>query len=647
MGRGLQPKTIAAASSKTKFKTPPIPPTFGSENKNPKVATAKVEPPGYSSNLSPPLGSEDLNSGLTPSEDGTPAVSAKNASFASSTRVVPSSDDEDSDSDSELPDLRDIFPSSDAPKPTTTSTQAVAPSTPSASRYRDANNFHCSPLAVLPKYKYDLKALISQAESEEATEASSKRVKAMLAEREAEADPQNTIGVISPASKNHRALLASVVGNDEEGGFHKVTRALDRTETTHSEKRWYFFEAKDASSKGRKRPFPTITKTSPWVKEFSNSKVRTQIFMSGFVEDMVAFGKALPDEIFLWILDEACFEISDVLRTAYFNILRESKEQIHRLLSPKLVKKMFRSLGGTEIATSIVEKVRASSALNQSYSNRDWSSLRSVMQFFMESAESLQQNTREHVICMVLRINMDDILAKIVDLHDLTQATIRRLCWCSSEESWENLCQSLSKILFETVTQPFLRLQIVEAIPCVSLRTHDLRRRLAMCFYFDDLSYSQTHSYTSTNLDKFIDRIEDPIFKTTPETDYRELGSLIALLDIAVDDGRSPGLDLTDKVSAEHFDEDVDYLVAIIKEVMRGIGNPGAAFISKIEAKEKIELVSQRIADTIRSKPKPRLTHFDMHHGKLGDNLKAEKAGMSSFLSKMKGVKTENTPPVK
>lgn len=166
-----------------------------------------------------------------------------------------------------------------------------------------------------------------------------------------------------------------------------------------------------------------------------------------------------------------------------------------------------------------------------------------------------------------------------------------------------------------------------------------------MCFYFGDPSYSQAHSHTSTNLDKFIDRIENPIFKTTPETDYRELGSLIALLDIAVDDGRSPGLDLTDKVSAEHFDEDVDYLVAIIKEVMRGIGNPGAAFISKIEAKEKIELVSQRIADTMRSKPKPKLTHFDMHH--VGENLKAEKVGMSSFLSKMKGVKTENTPPVK
>jgi hypothetical protein len=71
---------------------------------------------------------------------------------------------------------------------------------------------------------------------------------------------------------------------------------------------------------------------------------------------------------------------------------------------------------------------------------------------------------------------------------------------------------------------------------------------------------------------------------------------------------------------------------------MKGIGNPGAAFISKIEAKEALELVAQRISDTLRSKSKPRDTVFDGPRGRGRDDLEKEKAGLQSFLSKMKKI---------
>jgi hypothetical protein len=155
-----------------------------------------------------------------------------------------------------------------------------------------------------------------------------------------------------------------------------------------------------------------------------------------------------------------------------------------------------------------------------------------------------------------------------------------------------------------------------------------------MTFYFNDISYSLRHSHHLMNLNLFITRLEDPTFDLTPDADYRELTALVSLLDIAVDDARSTGLDLTDKEQERRFDKDIDDLAATIKDLMKGIGNPGAAFISKIEAKEALELVAQRIADTLRSKPKPKDTVFD--GPRLKEDLEAERAGIQSFLSKMK-----------
>lgn len=157
-----------------------------------------------------------------------------------------------------------------------------------------------------------------------------------------------------------------------------------------------------------------------------------------------------------------------------------------------------------------------------------------------------------------------------------------------------------------------------------------------MCFYFDDIAYSLKHSHELMDLDLFITRLENPTFDLTPQADYRQLTALVYILNIAIDDGRSTGLDLTDKEQVRRFDRDIDDLAGTVKALMKGIGNPGAAFISKIEAKEALELVSQRIGDTLRSRPKPKEAIFDGFRGKAGDDLEGEKAGLQSFLSKMK-----------
>ena len=162
-----------------------------------------------------------------------------------------------------------------------------------------------------------------------------------------------------------------------------------------------------------------------------------------------------------------------------------------------------------------------------------------------------------------------------------------------------------------------------------------------MCFLFDDVAYSIDHPHTTFELQKFMDRLKDPVFKVNDKTDYQQLAALISLLDVAVDDGRCAYLDLANSSAAERFDEDVDKLVLTINKVIDRIGSPGAAFISRIEAKELLLLVSQRIADTLRSKPKPKKSLFD--GSKKKEDHVAAQAGMSNFLSLYKkGTKPVN-----
>jgi hypothetical protein len=162
-------------------------------------------------------------------------------------------------------------------------------------------------------------------------------------------------------------------------------------------------------------------------------------------------------------------------------------------------------------------------------------------------------------------------------------------------------------LIFKTVKIATICLQIVEALPSTSPRIHDLRRRLALCFFYSDDSHAEQNPHYTLNISKITRRLTEDGFQPNQETDYVEFSALIALLDIAVDDGRNMNLDLKDKTVAERYDEQVELLIKVLSHIHAGIGNPGAAFISRIEAKETLEVVRQRFTDTLRARPKAKL----------------------------------------
>ncbi|EKD14596.1 uncharacterized protein L3040_000120 [Drepanopeziza brunnea f. sp. 'multigermtubi'] len=579
---------------------------------------------GYTSSLSsPPSSSDEFASMFQKDVTSLPSLAAN--SF--SDRVINDSDDQDSDSS--LEDLSTLLAarrSSSASRPKTSGDRAKTPP-----RYQTrTNKFPVSPLTVLPKYKFDLKALIAHKESDDAAEASSKRFKAML-----EMKNDEDVAMDGDARANHNALLESFVADGEEGYADKVNRALRRTEATVADPRWYFFETQAELGKPKRKPFPVASIPESWKSVLMDPEARHQTFLSGFAEDMVSLGQQLPDELFLWMLDEVTIESNAPLRTSYLNLFRQCTEQSQRLLTPDAIQRIFRRLGGTARTTSLKEAIRPVQRLADPYPSRDWAKLLSVIKFLGQAAEILNQSSRKYAISMLLRMSLDKMVFENTDIHDSMQQSIARLCYHIPDDIWNASCSQICKSLFTTTTEPSLRLQAIDSISSTTPRTHDLRRRLATSFFFNSLSYAKTHSHTLMSLDSVIDRLADPVFDTKPSTKYRDLAALLNLLDIAVDDGKSLSVDLTNKKVEEKYNKDVEELSATINSIMSGINTGGASNISRMEAKSLADNVSKRIAVTLRTKRKPKENWFD---GKKEEDFEREKKGMAGFLAKNKVV---------
>ena len=319
----------------------------------------------------------------------------------------------------------------------------AVPKTPNAPRFVKANDkFPASPLAVLSKTQFDMKSLMSHAQKDDAVEASSKRLKAMMAPKN-EKEHSYVELQDEDAMKSRRDALLESVASEQEGGIAKVSRALMRTEATIPEKRWYFFDTSSKPGKAAANPFPKGQYLKKWEGELKDPQMRQQSFVSGFVEDMVRLGKQLPDELFRWILDEAFLEFRDPLRNSYLNVLRECPEQIERLVSLEVVQSLFRKLGATESANTITQNVRAVMIISNPYPNHNWTRVCSAIHFLGKIGASLKSSSRIHVICMILRMCVDRAVIENVDLLVEVHRAIYYLCRDTPEDEWHSNVSNL------------------------------------------------------------------------------------------------------------------------------------------------------------------------------------------------------------
>ena len=148
-------------------------------------------------------------------------------------------------------------------------------------------------------------------------------------------------------------------------------------------------------------------------------------------------------------------------------------------------------------------------------------------------------------------------------------------------------------------------------MPTTDWRVRELRRRLALAIFFDDVEYANNAPQDITDLSDIRVRLEEPQFKICKDTDYFELAAMISILDVAIDDGLSSTHSITDSEAEQEFNTEVDALAARIYIMWSNISDAGASFMSRIDAKEVLESLRNRLIYAVRTKPKPRKSIFD------------------------------------
>ncbi|KAF4470894.1 hypothetical protein FALBO_2198 [Fusarium albosuccineum] len=550
-------------------------------------------------------------------------------------REISASDEEDdfgSSSDDSFEDLSAIIGRSRPTKAAQSPTKNPF-ATPKAKR--TAVEFHSSPLAIIPKHKFDLKALAKDARQDDATHASSMRAKA-LSERP---DEEDEIMTTDEASPN---VLEGIVKSSTGQDAQKVLRAVKRSEPGQSQLRYCFFShdytppsPKSAPRKFSKGLWKLLTQ--------GDQHTREQHLASGLPLTLLHMHGAMPDELFEWILDELCVQKSGLVREEYCNLVANCPEQIERLVTPERLERLFYRLGAS------AELERRESELTllkpgvEPYEGRDWSPLRSFMSLISAIASYMSLESVVHSAQALLRMAMDRFLIYNMDLLITYERAIQTLLEVIPQPNWDTFCFETCSLLDTLVKAQCIRTNALTCLPISRPKSHDLRRRLAVAFLFGDPGLGRHHPDDTVNIRGIIDHLSEDGFSVGPKTDFAELQANIIILNIAVDDGsftRSDGPE-----EEKHFNSDVDELTDRLRDISRRINDAGMK-LARTEVKSVIDWVQQRLAHSVRTRRKAKKSVFDIPGQKDDPFLPRQQDYMKNFIRKAPVKAPEKTAPV-
>ncbi|KAK5994960.1 hypothetical protein PT974_03349 [Cladobotryum mycophilum] len=492
---------------------------------------------------------------------------------------------------------------------------------------RAAVTFQASPLAIISRHKFDLKALAKDARRDDATNASSMRVQA-AAEAAREESPTRQ-------EKSLGFVIEDIVKEKSGQDAHKVLRAVQRAEPAMTQARYCFFDRDYRVPPSS--PTPKQDKSSPWqLLTRGNSVNRERDLASG----------GLPDNIFHWILEELCIQKSCLIRQEYCHIVASCPDQVERLLTPGRLGELFIRLGATDDLQHLESELTISKPSHEPYQERDWSCVESFLVLLGMISRHLSVASAIYATQVLLRMAMDKMLICNIDLLSVFEDTVTYLTSAIPQSSWDAFCHDTCSLIHSNVKQLFIK---VNALLCISIRdprSHDLRRRLAITFLFDDPKVGRYHPEEVITIRGMIQRLTEDDFNITPDTDFAELKAGIFLLDIAIDDGSATVFE--DAEDEKEFNQDVDELAARLREIWRKINDSGMK-LARTETKSIVEWVQQRLANSVRTRRKAKKSIFDMSAQEEDASIPRQQEMMKKFFQKAPKTDTagENAVVVK
>ena len=396
----FKPVERTRTSSQTKILTPDLddlPPLPPSSRASPSPSRDSPTLPSSPASLQRSAGS---------SHQGKPAKPAgldRNHVFAASDEEE--GDDEDSENgSSDLEDLMDTFNAArenrSPAKRLDTSTQLE---TPRKAKRIATDQFLESPLSI--RHKFDLNSLAKDARRENRMATNSRQLKGFGK------------GTPSPASGSDEELdddaLAEAMHGSSGGDAHKVLRAVQRAVPNETQARYYFFVG--GYKRPKSKPIPRGQAAGPWKPLLKGSnEARGEYLASGIPHMILDQGGFLPDEIFDWLLDELCVQVSLPIQQDYCHLISSCNRHVTQILPPERLEELFFRLGAKDKLDDLTPPLDQS--MPEPYQGRDWTNLKSFMSLLKLISEDLSVESIIYSVQMLLRMSADEFLLDNVDI---------------------------------------------------------------------------------------------------------------------------------------------------------------------------------------------------------------------------------------
>ncbi|PNH33094.1 hypothetical protein VD0002_g9761 [Verticillium dahliae] len=281
------------------------------------------------------------------------------------------------------------------------------------------------------------------------------------------------------------------------------------------------------------------------------------------------------------------------------------------------------------------EKVHLVQEDRNAYAGRDWSGLRTYLNWLQRVAGNLRPESVKYAVVTLLRMAADRTLMSAIETRIVHQTALTSLVEAIDGTDWDDFCQHACASLWTAFDTSSLRLASIQQIVPTTRKSRELRRRLALACFLGDPTLARQHPDDQGFIPEAMHRLKGDEFHIKRKTDYVELRAQIQLFDIALDDGSFyPGSTSYDAAAA--FDAEVDHLAQQLKTIWGSINDSGAAYLSRTEAKNSIDCAQKRLTYAVRTKPPPKRNIFELPEQRKEVATETQKAFMNKFISALK-----------